>query len=713
MISRPYSIGYSVLEIALAQNLPTASMINKAGSTIVASSESVAFAIMDQGGNLNSLFQANLADGSSSSVWPISGFTYFIIRNNHHISAGNCPRRSAAMEYLHNFYTSPAVAASVQKLGFAALPQFVASIILNQLVNHAKCDNGQYALAKYRISPTPLIVPTGFQRTISEYLSAYAAVDPSAVWHPTYNDESAQIWGKFTNNPSAASGALTMFSSRAEKIQRYNRSDILTTAFANVAVVPLYHLNAYTVANTVTGNSGINPPLRVTRDIISGILLGSISHWNDSLIQAANFATRSFLPYLPIIVVVRPLACDTNALMLRFLNESSPRFRALLAASGGSKVTLDFSSLIPPSRLVNAVTNDRVDSLISTFDGSFGYYLQNNPPISTVAAYCADPTCATGIVDPSDVQFITACESDTATVLNPRSNLFTYDLMSSTAAQCYPIVGTVDYSVLTTTDSTCSLSGSASSTVLKDRIRFGSWLFSSSVIVQPLASISIGATPLSLRQSTFKQICDITCNDVAYGYSYCGYRDCSYVAGDFKQIVSECDPVTEKRTVTFEFTRGANAACIQNPRTMPPSSIMIGCSDVLTSYGFGKISVALSIIGMIVCVAVFLFVFANRTEKIIKKSQPIFIYIFITGGFLMNLSILAFLGPNNDRNCLLRPWALDISTTIMFAPLLMKLHRIDILFRSSKKLKKTKIQSYTVRTNLFFVLHQYNYLVSD
>ena len=706
VISRPYSIGYSVLEIALAQNLPTASMINKAGSTIVASSESVAFSIMDKGGNLNSLFQANLADGSSSSVWPISGFTYFIIRNKHHISPGNCRRRSAAMEYLYNFYTSPAVAASVQKLGFAALPQFVASIILNQLVNFAKCDNGDYALAKYRISPTPLVVPTGFQRTISEYLSAYAAVDPTAVWQPTNYDESAQIWGKYISNPSAVSGALTMFSSRAEKIARYNRSDILTTAFANVAVVPLYHLNAYTVANTLTGNTGINPPLRVTRDIISGILLGSIIYWNDSLIQAANAATRSFLPYLPIKVVVRPQLCDTNALMMRFLNESSPRYRSLIsAANGGSEMTLDFSSLIPSSRLMNAVTNDRVDALISTFDGSFGYYLQNNPPISATAAYCSDPTCATGIVDPSNVEFITACESDTSTVLNPRSNLFTYDLMSSTAAQCYPIVGTVDYSVLTTTDNTCSLTGSAASTVLKDRIRFGSWLFSSSVIVQPLASISIGATPLSLRQSTFKQICDITCNDVAYGYAYCGYRDCSYVAGDFKQIVSECDPITEKRTVTFEFVHGANATCIQNPRTMPPSAIMIGCSDVLTSYGFGKISVALSIIGMIVCVAVFLFVFANRAEKIIKKSQPIFIYIFITGGFLMNLSILAFLGPNNDRNCLLRPWALDISTTIMFAPLLMKLHRIDILFRSSKKLKKTKIQSYTVRTNYpYFII---------
>ena len=125
---------------------------------------------------------------------------------------------------------------------------------------------------------------------------------------------------------------------------------------------------------------------------------------------------------------------------------------------------------------------------------------------------------------------------------------------------------------------------------------------------------------------------------------------------------------------------------------------------MLGFYQYGKIAIAMSVIGMTVCVFVILFVVANRKEKIIKKSQPIFIYIFITGAFLMNLSILAFIGPNNDRNCLLRPWALDISTTIMFAPLLMKLHRIDMLFRSSKKLKKTMIKDHTVRNPLTFLL---------
>ena len=167
-------------------------MINKAGATVIASSKSVAFAIMDKGGNLNSLFQANLADGASSNVWPISGFTYFIIRNNHHISPGNCLRRSAAMEYLYNFYNSPTVAIAAQKLGFAALPQFIADIIVQQLVDHAMCDTGEYALAKYRAAASPLVGASVFVPTIEEYLSAYTAVDPTALWGFTSSDDSSR-----------------------------------------------------------------------------------------------------------------------------------------------------------------------------------------------------------------------------------------------------------------------------------------------------------------------------------------------------------------------------------------------------------------------------------------------------------------------------------------------------------------------------------------
>ena len=482
-----------------------------------------------------------------------------------------------------------------------------------------------------------------------------------------------------------------MFASKAEKLQHYNISGVLTSAFANMAVVPLYHLNAYT-----NSNKGTNPPVQMTAEIIGGILSGKISNWNDTQIRAANPNTKNYLPNQIITVVVRSQASDTNELMLRFLTTKSPTFNTSFYAAGGRQMNqFNFSTLIPSNRLLNAVSNDRVDSLVTTFDGSFGYYLQYSAPASSIASYCKDPTCALGAVSPTNVASIDACNT-IDTIINPSPLLYTFDMMRSNAVGCYPIVGTVDYSLLATTDSTCGDTTAIYADVLRNRIKFGSWLYNSPVVVQPLAGNSIGSTSAVLRAETFKKICDLTCDGEKYGYSYCAYTDCTWAHGDYNQIVSECDPVTEQRTVTYKLKNSAST-CIQNPATAPPSVIYIDCTNVLSYYKVGGIATALAILGIVVCVSVFLFVVYYRTDKIIKKSQPVFIYIFIIGALLMNISIFAFIGPNTSSSCLLRPWSINIASTIMFAPLLMKLHRIDMLFRLSKKLKKTKIPDYKVR----------------
>lgn len=47
-------------------------------------------------------------------------------------------------------------------------------------------------------------------------------------------------------------------------------------------------------------------------------------------------------------------------------------------------------------------------------------------------------------------------------------------------------------------------------------------------------------------------------------------------------------------------------------------------------------------------------------------------------------------GPNTSSTCLARPWVFNISATIMFAPLIMKLRRVGRLF-NNPTLKKMKI----------------------
>ena len=59
-----------------------------------------------------------------------------------------------------------------------------------------------------------------------------------------------------------------MFASKKTKLAHYNLNDVMTTAFANVAVIPLYHLNAYSTANPLTGNNGKNFPIQLSLPLI-------------------------------------------------------------------------------------------------------------------------------------------------------------------------------------------------------------------------------------------------------------------------------------------------------------------------------------------------------------------------------------------------------------------------------------------------------------
>ena len=51
----------------------------------------------------------------------------------------------------------------------------------------------------------------------------------------------------------------------------------------------------------------------------------------------------------------------------------------------------------------------------------------------------------------------------------------------------------------------------------------------------------------------------------------------------------------------------------------------------------------------------------------------------------MNLTVLAFYGPNTNGMCMLRVWAFNLSSTIMFAPLIMKLNRVERFFDNVRK----------------------------
>jgi hypothetical protein len=289
----PYSIGYSVLADALASAISQASMINYAGNIVVASSSSVTFACNELGGNLDSRMTASLWDGKSAKVWPISGFTYFVIRLKAHV--GDCDRRKVAMKYLYDFYTSPTVSVIAQSLGFGVIPNTISSIILDKLVSSAQCSNGEYALAQYKAQIVPIASSEDFTSTVQTFTGAFNTVNSSLSFSINGSKSSADVWSQYSSAPNGFPGAFTLFTSAKERQSYYDEEgmkDVYSSGFANVAIAIVYKLSALQAAGVT---------LQMTADILGGIYSGAVKYWNDTAIQAANPHAASYLSKITMI----------------------------------------------------------------------------------------------------------------------------------------------------------------------------------------------------------------------------------------------------------------------------------------------------------------------------------------------------------------------------------------------------------------------------
>jgi hypothetical protein len=241
----------------------------------------------------------------------------------------------------------------------------------------------------------------------------------------------------------------------------------------------------------------------MTKDILAGIFSGEIAYWNDSRIQKANAESKKYLPYQKINVVVRDAASDTTGILLSYLTNTSSDFKAVFqhfkSMGDAGYRNMDFGSLIASDRLFFASSNERVDSMVTAVDGTLGYYLQNSAPNAFVAAFCSNSSCAAGgITYPGydSGASLTACEARSApvAVFDVAHDIRTYDLKHSKAKGCYPIAGTVDYTVykkdLTGSSTLCSLSSNRTEhqRIVTEGLRFGSWLYNGSDVVSGLTS---------------------------------------------------------------------------------------------------------------------------------------------------------------------------------------------------------------------------------
>ena len=182
------------------------------------------------------------------------------------------------------------------------------------------------------------------------------------------------------------------------------------------------------------------------------------------------------------------------------------------------------------------------------------------------------------------------------------------------------------------------------------------------------------------------------------GYKYCGFRNCEWGGStqtgiDYNQMVSTCDSTAVTRTVSYAIKDGDT--CIQLPGDSLRHPNTIDCDHAPTGSPIGTVCYVLCALGCIISVATLVVAHCKTGDKALKRSQPVYVYVFLMGSVALNLSIVSFVGENTTSSCLGRIWSYNVAMTLMYGPLIMKLATIEKLVYLTK-LKKVNITLFTV-----------------
>jgi phosphate transport system substrate-binding protein len=110
--------------------MSSASLVNKAGNTVVADAESVASAMSDFADAFDAKMTATIVDGSGANSWPITGYTYIIL---HTQNMADCVKAQKIVEFLTWALTDEGAGQQAADLGYSVLPEAVRDQVLAKL----------------------------------------------------------------------------------------------------------------------------------------------------------------------------------------------------------------------------------------------------------------------------------------------------------------------------------------------------------------------------------------------------------------------------------------------------------------------------------------------------------------------------------------------------------------------------------------------------
>jgi phosphate transport system substrate-binding protein len=126
----PNSVGYVEISYAVANKIPFAQIVNKAGKTVTANAASIGSAINDYKDAFDEHMNAKIVDGAGEASWPITGYTYIIL---HTKSMEDCTKATKIVSFLNWALTDASAAKRAADLGYSVLPDAVRTNVLAKL----------------------------------------------------------------------------------------------------------------------------------------------------------------------------------------------------------------------------------------------------------------------------------------------------------------------------------------------------------------------------------------------------------------------------------------------------------------------------------------------------------------------------------------------------------------------------------------------------
>jgi ABC-type phosphate transport system substrate-binding protein len=241
------------------------------------------------------LFLSPVTRNTGSLAWPISGYTYFILRkdNGRYGTEGdNCVNRRETLKYIEWFYTSDTVRSLTKTHGFAQIPGEVLSRVQERMRGDLICA-GEGTAGVYEL-PEKITVKAYTSALVSDFVDLVGSL--YLMQASTFSFEKV-----LSNAPS-----IDDRSPHHPAFYLHFKDELVHAGFGDwkdgalIDFMKVFHGVFFNLCGTDQDCHYVNVVVRVTTSTLAKILSGEITHWDDPAIVVES---GEVLPHEEIVVL--------------------------------------------------------------------------------------------------------------------------------------------------------------------------------------------------------------------------------------------------------------------------------------------------------------------------------------------------------------------------------------------------------------------------